>query len=99
MLKTSSCLSSDSGPRPALGNPKYPGNPKVPRNLTNPGLPVKCLWLLNIGTIELGGDWDLLMVYINWDHELGGACEMLGVNNNWNPELRGNQALIHKVSW
>ena len=58
---------------------------------------MKCLLLLNIGTIELGGDWDLLMVYINWDHELGGACEMLGVNNNWNLELRGNQALIHKL--
>ena len=57
---------------------------------------MKCLWLLNIGTIELEGARDLLMVYINWDHELGGACEMLGVNNNWNPELRGNQALIHK---
>ena len=59
---------------------------------------MKCLWLLNIGTIELGGAWDLLMVYINWDHELGGACEMLGVINNWNPELRGNQALIHNAS-
>ena len=56
---------------------------------------MKCLWLLNIGTIELEGAWDLLMVYINWDHELGGACEMLGVINNWNPELRGNQAHIH----
>ena len=50
---------------------------------------MKCLWLLNIGTIELEGAWDLLMVYNNWDHELGGACEMLWVNNNWNPELRG----------
>ena len=39
------------------------------------------------------------MVYINWDHELGGACEMLGVINNWNPELRGNQALIHNLTF